>query len=302
MSVMKDSSPPAQVQVYHSKASPAPTQKPDSVSKDIPVSAQILAPVTKDPPAPVQISSSVSKDPPVPAQSSVSVAKDRSAPTSATRPVTSLPCTSPLWSSEPSASFKTRGSGQAFVDGQLTSPTSTDSQRGQAVLSKTEEKHESRTSLQGSSKERRIPQVKASGLSKIPVVGGGRGGKLPVRDSQHADDETGKVPLSPVLQEERPHFNSHDAGNKDKIHDVEVNVPTSKHTPEESQQPPQPKVLASLPRDSKIPVKHSTQSHAASQIPQAKDPHRSKIPVSKVPVRQAGNKPAASGGSTQTRK
>uniref|UniRef100_A0A3Q1J532 APC membrane recruitment protein 2 n=1 Tax=Anabas testudineus TaxID=64144 RepID=A0A3Q1J532_ANATE len=220
--------------------------------------------------SPVAVSSLTVSNPPVPAQISVSVAKDRS--------------------------------GQAFVDGQLTSPTSTDSQRGQAVLSKTEEKHESRTSLQGSSKERRIPQVKASGLSKIPVVGGGRGGKLPVRDSQHADDETGKVPLSPVLQEERPHFNSHDAGNKDKIHDVEVNVPTSKHTPEESQQPPQPKVLASLPRDSKIPVKHSTQSHAASQIPQAKDPHRSKIPVSKVPVRQAGNKPAASGGSTQTRK
>uniref|UniRef100_A0A4W6CWH0 APC membrane recruitment protein 2 n=1 Tax=Lates calcarifer TaxID=8187 RepID=A0A4W6CWH0_LATCA len=148
----------------------------------------------------------------------------------------------------------------------------------------------------------RIPQVKASGLSKIPVVGGGRAGKLPVRDSQHVDDEASRDPPTPVLEEEKPHFNSHDAGSKDKISDIEANVPTFKHTQEESQQPPQPKVLTSLPRDSKIPVKHGAQSHTASQIPQAKEPPRTKIPVSKVPVRRVGNKPAAAGGSTQIRK
>ncbi|KAK5858411.1 hypothetical protein PBY51_002552 [Eleginops maclovinus] len=159
--------------------------------------------------------------------------------------------------------------------------------------SKTEE-------LQGPPRERRIPQPKASGLSKIPIVGGGRAGKLPVRDSPHIDDEASRDPPTPVLEEERPHFNSH--GSKDKICNVEANVPTSRYTQEESQQLPQPKVLTSLPRDSKIPVKHGAQPHAASQIPQAKEPSRTKIPVSKVPVRRAGNKPAAACGSTQIRK
>lgn len=171
------------------------------------------------------------------------------------------------------------------------------------MLSKIEELHnESRTSLQGTSRERRIPQVKASGLSKIPVVGGGRAGKPPVRDSQHVDDEACRDPPTPVLEDERPRFNSHDAGSKDKISGVEANVPTSKHSQEESQQLPQPKVLTSLPRDSKIPVKHGAQSHTASHIPQAKESSRTKIPVSKVPVRRTGNKPAAAGGSSQIRK
>lgn len=160
----------------------------------------------------------------------------------------------------------------------------------------------SRTSLQGPSKDRRTPQGKATGLSKIPVVGGGRVGKLPVRDSQHVDDEASRDPPTPVLEEEMPHFNSHDAGSKDKISDVGAMALTSKHTQEESQQPPQPKVLTSLPRDSKIPVKHGAQPHTASQIPQAKEPPRTKIPISKVPVRRVGNKPAAVGASTQIRK
>ncbi|KAA8586989.1 hypothetical protein FQN60_000825 [Etheostoma spectabile] len=190
-------------------------------------------------------------------------------------------------SSEAPASAKTKGGGQASVDGQLTSPSS--SQGAQAVPFKTEALHnESLKNLQGPTRERKIPQAKASGLSKIPIVGGGKAGKLPVRDSQHVDDEACRDPPTPVQEEERPNFNSHDAGNKDKISDVEAYVPTSKHTQEESQQLPQPKVLTSLPRDSKIPVKHGTQSHTASQTPQAKEPSRTKIPVSKVPVRRAG--------------
>lgn len=189
------------------------------------------------------------------------------------------------------------------MDWQLTSPSSTAAQGAQTGPSKTEELHsESLMSLQGSSKDRRTPTVKASGLSKIPVVGGGRAAKLPVRDSQHVDEEVSRNPPTPVLEEERPHFNSHDAGSRDKISAVEANAPTLKHTQEESHQPPQQKVLTSIPRDSKIPVKHGAQSHTASQIPQAKEPPRTKIPVSKVPVRRVGNKPAAAGGSTQMRK
>ncbi|GLD46831.1 APC membrane recruitment protein 2-like protein [Lates japonicus] len=309
ISASKDPPAPAQIPVSVSKPSSALAQTPVSVPKDplapaqIPVS--IPASVPKDPPIPAQTPVSVSKDPPAPAQIPVSQPKTIPAPTPAPAPcpVTSLPSAPAPWPSEPPVSPKIRGSGQASVDGPLASPTSTGAQGAQTGPSKPEELYmESRTSLQGPSKERRIPQVKASGLSKIPVVGGGRAGKLPVRDSQHVDDEASRDPPTPVLEEEKPHFNSHDAGSKDKISDIEANVPTFKHTQEESQQPPQPKVLTSLPRDSKIPVKHGAQSHTASQIPQAKEPPRTKIPVSKVPVRRVGNKPAAAGGSTQIRK
>ncbi|XP_035864816.1 APC membrane recruitment protein 2 [Sander lucioperca] len=332
ISVPKDPPAPAQMQVSQSKPPPAPAQIPISVSKPPPVPAQIPISVSKPPPVPAQITISVSKDSPAPAQIQVSqfkaqiapacipvsvstdlpapvhipdsVSKAPPAPTPVPCPVTSLPSTPATCPSEAPVSAKMKeGSGQASVDGQLTSPSSISAQGAQTVPSKTEELHnESQKSLQGPSRERRIPQAKASGLSKIPVVGGGRAGKLPVRDSQHVDDEACRDPPTPVREEERPHFNSHDAGSKDKIGNVETNVPTSKHTQEESQQLPQPKVLTSLPRDSKIPVKHGAQSHTASQIPQAKEPSRTKIPVSKVPVRRAGNKPAAAGGSTQIRK
>ncbi|XP_023277242.1 APC membrane recruitment protein 2-like isoform X6 [Seriola lalandi dorsalis] len=313
VSVSKVPPEPAQIPVSVSKGPPAPAQNPVSVSKVPPVPAEIPVSVSKVPPEPVEIPVSVSKVPPEPAQIPVSVSKvppaqipvsvpkAPPAPTPAPCPVTSLPPALAL--SEAPASAKMRGSGQASVDWQLASRSSAVAHGAQTGPSKTEELNsESQTSLQGPSRERRTPPVKASGLSKIPVVGGGRVGKLPVRDSQHVDDEASRNPPTPVLEEERPHFNSHDAGSKDKVSNVEFNVPTLKHTQEESHQPPQLKVLTSLPRDSKIPVKHGAQSHTASQIPQAKEPHRTKIPVSKVPVRRVGNKPAVAGGSTQIRK
>uniref|UniRef100_A0A8P4GDL7 Si:ch211-244c8.4 n=1 Tax=Dicentrarchus labrax TaxID=13489 RepID=A0A8P4GDL7_DICLA len=236
------------------------------------------------------------------ASSAISAAVTEVSPSSTSlfsKPTPSFPLTSTFVSTAVTA----KPSPVASVDGQLASPSSTGFQGAQTVPSKTDELHnESRTSLQGPSREKRTTQIKPSGLSKIPVVGGGRPGKLPVRESQHVDDEARREPPTPVLEEERPHFNSHDAGSKDKISDVGAIVPTSKHTQEESQHPPQPKVLTSSPRDSKIPVKHCAQSHTASQIPQAKEPPRTKIPMSKVPVRRVGNKPAATGGSTQIRK
>uniref|UniRef100_A0A3P9CRS9 Mucin-5AC n=1 Tax=Maylandia zebra TaxID=106582 RepID=A0A3P9CRS9_9CICH len=186
------------------------------------------------------------------------------------------------------------------LDSQLASPNGTNGEGVKTAPCKTEEPHkESRTSLQEPPREKRT-QAKASGLSKIPVVGGSRVGRLPVRDSQqHADEESNRNPPTPVLEEERPHFNSHDAGNKDKISAAEA---TSKHTQEDSQHPQHQKVLTSSARDSKIPVKHGAQTHSASQVPQTKEPPRTKIPVSKVPVRRAGTKPAATGGSAQIRK
>ncbi|XP_069395718.1 APC membrane recruitment protein 2-like [Paralichthys olivaceus] len=294
VSVFKD--PPAQIPVSVSKDPPA--QTPVSVSKD-PL-ARIPVSVSKDPPLPAQIPVSVSKDPPLPSKTSQS--KPFSAPTPAPYPVSPLPSASAPWPSEAPSSAKMTGSGQVSADCQMVNPNSTGILGAQTRPSKTEELHsESRTNLQGPCREKKTPQVKASGLSKIPVVGGGRAGKLPVRDSQQFDDEASRDPPTPEY--ERPHFNSHDtARSKDKISDIEANVPAFKHTLEENQHPPQQKVLISLQRDSKIPVKHGAQSHTASQIPQAKEPPRSKIPTSKVPVRRVGNKPAAAGGSTHARK
>ncbi|KAF1378620.1 hypothetical protein PFLUV_G00192430 [Perca fluviatilis] len=288
------SPPTPRTRTQPSAAASLPTPSSTSLDKIPPTTKSTPAPVSLDktPPAPPStptptthaVVSTASTTPPPPD----SVSKAPPAPTPGPCPVTSLPSTPAPCPSEAPASAKMRGSGQASVDGQLTSPSSTSAQGAQTVPSKTEElQNESQKSLQGPSRERRIPQAKASGLSKIPVVGGGRAGKLPVRDSQHVDDEGCRDPPTPMHEEERPHFNSHDAGSKDKISDVEANVPTSKHTKEESQQLPQPKVLTSSPRDSKIPVKHGVQSHTASQIPQAKEPSRTKIPVSKVPVRRA---------------
>ncbi|XP_023133919.2 APC membrane recruitment protein 2 [Amphiprion ocellaris] len=288
LSVSKEPLAPAQMEIPQSKAPPAPAQIPVSVSKAPPAPAQIPVAVTTGPPAPVCIPTSVSKEP-------VSQPKAHPAPTTAPCPVTSPPSTPAPCPSEPLASAKLRGSGLASVDRHLASSNITGAQRVQAVSSKTEELHSEPP------REKKMPQVKASGLSKIPVVGGGRATKLPVRDNQHADDEPSRDPPTPVLEEERPHFNSHDAGRKDKISAVEANVPTSKHVQEESQQIQPPKVLTSSARDSKIPVKHGAQSHTASQIPQKEAP-RTKIPVSKVPVRRVGNKPAGTGGSTQMRK
>ncbi|CAB1421263.1 unnamed protein product [Pleuronectes platessa] len=202
-------------------------------------------------------------------------------------PVSPLPSGPAPWQSEAPSSAKMTGSGQVSPDCQLVNPSSTGILGAQTRPSKTEELHsESRTNLQGPSRDKKSPQVKASVLSKIPVVGGGRAGKLPVRESQHFDDEASRDPPTPEY--ETPHFNSHDAARS-----------IIKHTLEENQQPPQPKVLPSVQRDSKIPVKHGA---TASQIPVAKEPPRSKIPTSKVPVRRVGNKPAAAGGSTQTRR
>ncbi|XP_040036228.2 uncharacterized protein LOC120821577 [Gasterosteus aculeatus] len=307
---------PAQMQVPHSKAPPALALTPISVTKPPPLIAPIPASVSKNPPAPAHLPLSTSTDLPAPVRNPVSASKDPPAQNTVSQskappatspalcPVTSPPSTpSPpaAWSSPAPASAEARECGQASVDEQLISPSSTCVPGAQTTLSKTEELHnESRTSL---SRESRIPLVKASGLSKIPVVGGGRGGKPPVRDSQHVDGAARRDPPTPVLEEERPRFHSHDAGSKDKIADFEVDVPTSRQSQEESQQPPQTKLLTSLPRDSKIPVKHGAQSHTASHVPQAKEPSRTKIPVSKVPVRRAGNKAvAAAGGIAQMRK
>ncbi|XP_030009973.1 APC membrane recruitment protein 2-like [Sphaeramia orbicularis] len=290
VSVPKAPTPAPQIPVSVPKApTPAP-QIPVSAPKAPTPAPQIPVSVPKAPTPAPQIPVSVPKDPPAPVQIPLSQSK---APTPAP-----VPC--PVTSLSSSEASKMRDSGRGTVDGLLGSQKSSDAQETQPVPSKTDELQNE--SWPNKEEKKRTPQAKTTGLSKIPVVGGGRAGKIPVRDSQHADEEASRDPPTPVLEEVRPHFNSHDTGSKDKISNAEATVVTPKHTQEESLQLQQPKGSTCLQRDSKIPVKHGAQSHTASQIPQAKDPPRTKIPVSKVPVRRVGNKPTAASGSSQMRK
>ncbi|KAK7926095.1 hypothetical protein WMY93_008405 [Mugilogobius chulae] len=170
-----------------------------------------------------------------------------------------------------------RESDPCSVDGNLTSPKTPEPRDVLQVDSHQIKEDKKRTSQH------------STGLSKIPVVGGGRVGKIPVRVSQNTEEEVSKDTTTSAPEDSTPHLNSHDDRSKDKILISEVAVITSKHSQEESQMPP--KAPTSSPRDSKIPVKHG------SQIPQA---NRTKIPVSKVPVRRAaGAKPASQSGSSQ---
>uniref|UniRef100_A0A4W5JQ09 APC membrane recruitment protein 2 n=1 Tax=Hucho hucho TaxID=62062 RepID=A0A4W5JQ09_9TELE len=150
--------------------------------------------------------------------------------------------------------------------------------------------------------------VRAAGLSKIPVCGGGRMGKLPLRESQPTDHKGCWDPPITGLEEgsQRPsllHGVSKDTiSNSSPEAEIEASLPPVKHSPEESRQLRQPTVYRSIPRDSKIPVKLGVQSNIP--VPQgAKEPPRSKIPLSKVPVRRIGNKlTATTATSAQIRK
>lgn len=316
------STAPAQNQTSQFKSSFGQGQTADLVAKDPPV--QTLTSDAKTRPAQVEsvraklsfdVDQIASEDPPAlktkkdifVSLSAVSPAADSEsagtpAPLSASGPSPVSSLSSPSWPSE--APSKLTGSRGVSVDGQVGSSASKEPPRAQAVPSKKDEQHnEPQLSLQGTPKEGKTQHPKPSGLSKIPVVGGGRVGKLPVREGQHTDAEGVREPPTPETEKERPHFNSHDAASKDKSFDATSPVGlTSKRPQEKSQQLPQPKVLTSSPRDSKIPMKHSPQSHTASQIPVARDTPRTKIPVSRVPVRRAANKPAAAYGSSQIRK
>lgn len=217
--------------------------------------------------------------------------------------------------------------------------------------------------LSGRSAERKGPQVKSLGLSKIPVVGGvgGRSAKPPLPSSQSRNptspcekelfsdegywdtpsatpmatpDESGAQPNQKLVL-------SRDSCSGDHLYDLyndpeedddqELNSspspsyecklsPTSQTTPLSSSSSSsfQPvKGSTSLSRESKIPVSsrpmsppHSTSHSALASVQeielsppktQAPPPTRTRIPVSKVPVRRSGNKSgsAARGAANQ---
>lgn len=202
------------------------------------------------------------------------------------------------------------------------------------------------------SAERKAPQVKTLGLSKIPVVGGagGRAAKPPIPPSHTRNpaspsekellsdegywdtptatpmatpDETG-VQLNQKIALSRDSCSGdhlYDLYNDPEDEDQELNStpspsteyklsPTSQTTPPSSSSSSSFRSVkggACLSRESKIPVSsrptsppHSTSHSVLSSVQetelsppvnQAPPPSRTRIPVSKVPVRRSGNKP-----------
>ncbi|XP_020781386.1 APC membrane recruitment protein 2 [Boleophthalmus pectinirostris] len=196
----------------------------------------------------------------------------------------------------------------------------------------------------GRSTERKVPQVKALGLSKIPVVGGAGAAKppLPPSHNRHPTSPGEKELLSdegywdtpsatPMAtpDESREQANqkitlSRDSCSGDHLYDLyndpeeeddqELNStpspsseyklsPTSQTTPPSSSSSSSFRSVkgnTSLSRESKIPVSsrplsppHSTSQETELSPPktQAPPPARTRIPVSKLPVRRSGNTP-----------
>ncbi|CAL8293001.1 unnamed protein product [Lota lota] len=224
-------------------------------------------------------------------------------------------------------------------------------------------------SAAASIRDRKTPQVKTLGLSKIPVVGGAGsratakppahhhtyaarqptspGEKELLSDEGYWDTPTATPTATPVdegIQRSERIILSRDSCSGDHLYDLyndpeedkeddlsstpspstECKLSPSSQTtpPSSSSSPPSFRSLkgsTSLPRDSKIPlsVRQSPPPHSISQssLPsvleasapqpktQAPPPARTRIPVSKVPVRRSGqNKPGNASRGTAHRK
>ncbi|XP_048037533.1 APC membrane recruitment protein 2 [Megalobrama amblycephala] len=158
---------------------------------------------------------------------------------------------------------------------------------------------------------KRGPAVKPTTLSKIPVSGGGRPAKLQHRDSQPNGDEDHSNLPTPVHEEGSPFTLSRESSSKEALSDVSTEsgavTPTLSHSQEDildgklSLPTHQAASATSLTRESKIPIKHGSTATYHSVQGRA-EAARSKIPVSKMPVRRTSNKPAPTATAAVTRK
>ncbi|XP_067289914.1 APC membrane recruitment protein 2 [Pseudorasbora parva] len=158
---------------------------------------------------------------------------------------------------------------------------------------------------------KRGPAVKPTTLSKIPVSGGGRPTKLHHRDSQPNGDEDHSNLPTPVHEEESPFTLSQESSSKEGLSDISTESgavsPTLSHSQEDildgklCLQTHPAASATSLTRESKIPIKYGSTATYHSVQGRA-EAARSKIPVSKMPVRRISNKPAPTATAAITRK
>ncbi|XP_066506471.1 APC membrane recruitment protein 2 [Hoplias malabaricus] len=153
--------------------------------------------------------------------------------------------------------------------------------------------------------EKKSIAVKPTALSKIPVSGGGRPKQHHRDGHSNGDEEHWNLP-TPVHEEESPIPLSRESSSKDPLSDFSTGsgaiTPTLSHSQEDMDSAAHPITgPTSLPRESKIPVKPgSTASYHSLQG--RTEAARSKIPVSKVPIRRTSNKPAPTAAAAATRK
>uniref|UniRef100_A0AAY3ZX06 APC membrane recruitment protein 2 n=1 Tax=Denticeps clupeoides TaxID=299321 RepID=A0AAY3ZX06_9TELE len=165
---------------------------------------------------------------------------------------------------------------------------------------------------QDSQGEKKSPVVKPTALSKIPICGGARPGKQ-ARESQPNGEEVPWSLPTPGPEEDGMRPLSQDASSKDPFGEC-VPQPTAT-TPTTSQEenkfsPPAQtssrlpsKGTTAGPRDSKIPIKQGAHSAPIYHSIQGKaDATRTKIPVSKVPVRRSVSKPVEAVTTASARK
>ncbi|XP_070299589.1 APC membrane recruitment protein 2-like [Salvelinus sp. IW2-2015] len=294
-----------------SVTSPAPVQTPSSIladSKALPAPTPTPIPMSKTPPFPTPAPTTT----PVPMSKTTPVSAPAPVPSSMPSPVlTPLPLQGTPLASAQVKGCERRASLNRGED--MTSPNGMDVRGAWKNSSKREEKrHVTQNEIhmvpQGPPTEKKTRPMRAAGLSKIPVCGGGRTGKLPLRESQPTDHKgCWDPPITGLEEGNQPpsllHGVSKDTiSNSSAEAEVEASLSPVKHSPEESRQLRQPTVYRGIPRDSKIPVKLGVQCN--TPVPQgAKDLPRSKIPLSKVPVRRIGNKlTATTAASNQIRK
>uniref|UniRef100_A0A3B1K9S4 Si:ch211-244c8.4 n=1 Tax=Astyanax mexicanus TaxID=7994 RepID=A0A3B1K9S4_ASTMX len=141
--------------------------------------------------------------------------------------------------------------------------------------------------------EQKSPAVKSAALSKIPVSGGGRPKQLHKDGQSNGDEGHWNLP-TPVHEEESPVTLSRESSSKEPLSDFSTGsgavTPTLSHSHEDILDSRPIIGATSLPRESKIPMKPG--STATYHSLQGKtEAARSKIPVSKMPVRRTSNKP-----------
>uniref|UniRef100_A0A3B1IV75 Si:ch211-244c8.4 n=1 Tax=Astyanax mexicanus TaxID=7994 RepID=A0A3B1IV75_ASTMX len=139
--------------------------------------------------------------------------------------------------------------------------------------------------------EQKSPAVKSAALSKIPVSGGGRPKQLHKDGQSNGDEGHWNLP-TPVHEEESPVTLSRESSSKEPLSDFSTGsgavTPTLSHSHEDILDSRPIIGATSLPRESKIPMKPG--STATYHSLQGKtEAARSKIPVSKMPVRRTSN-------------